>query len=73
MLSVCFCQIITTQVMSIISAVTTAYCIGLSATAVAIDENYYDWTYECVTLPDGSEHCESHEERYPYRNALVSK
>ena len=61
--------------MSIISAVTTLYSIGLSATAVAVDYRYdYDSTYECVTLPDGTTHCDyySTEELDPDYDARVS-
>ena len=37
----CFYQIITTQVMSIISAVTTLYCIPLTALAVQLHDATY--------------------------------
>ena len=58
LLSVCCCQIITTQVMSIISAVTTLYNImGFASELASMNKYDSNWTEKCVESPDGAISC----------------
>ena len=81
LLFVCVCEVVTTLVMSIISAVTLLYCIPLTAMALHLEEKNndmyfegydYDYGYLCKRLPDGGRHCwvsseEAHNSDYTIR------
>ena len=65
LLPVRFCQVVTTLVMSIISAATIAYYLPLTAIALSSDQSWwhkydYEWSYDCDTSLDGTRDCIHH-------------